>query len=68
VHRVRRRPASGKRDRAQHVVGVVGGEFDINDTGDEVYCPSVSSYLFRTRPAGEEWERFIALTGEPSTP
>jgi hypothetical protein len=33
-----------------------------------VYCPSVSGYLFRTRPGAEEWERFIALTGEPSTP
>lgn len=33
-----------------------------------VYCPSVSAYLFRTQPGGEEWERFIGLTGESSTP
>lgn len=31
-----------------------------------VYCPSASSYLFRTRPADGESQRFIAGTGEPS--
>jgi hypothetical protein len=32
-----------------------------------VYCPSASSYLlFRTHPGGEEWEKFIAATGDPA--
>jgi hypothetical protein len=31
-----------------------------------VYCPSVSSHLFRTRPGSDKWERFIALTGVPA--
>lgn len=31
-----------------------------------VYCPSVSSYLFRTHPGHDEWEKFIAPTGAPA--
>jgi hypothetical protein len=31
-----------------------------------VYCPSVSGYLFRTRPGSEVWERFVTLTGDPA--
>jgi hypothetical protein len=33
-----------------------------------VYSPSVSAYLFRTRPGSAECERFIAATGALSTP
>jgi hypothetical protein len=31
-----------------------------------VYCPSVSSYLFRAHPGSDDWEKFIALTGDPA--
>jgi hypothetical protein len=33
-----------------------------------IYCPSVSGYLFRITPGGQDWERFAALTGEANTP
>jgi hypothetical protein len=33
-----------------------------------VYSPSVSAYLFRTRPGTADWERFVAATGAPAPP
>ena len=31
-----------------------------------VYSPSASSYVFRTQPGSEHWEKFVALTGDPA--
>jgi hypothetical protein len=31
-----------------------------------VYCPSVSWLIFRTRPAADKWEKFVAATGAPA--
>jgi hypothetical protein len=31
-----------------------------------VYSPSVSGYVFRTRPGSDEWEKYEALNGDPA--